>query len=74
MSPEEIPIGSYTHLNFAFAFIDPSTYAVAPMDQNQVGLYKRVTKLKSLNPGMQVWIAVGGWSMNVRRLTDRSKW
>ncbi|KAL8658049.1 MAG: hypothetical protein Q9226_001309 [Calogaya cf. arnoldii] len=64
MSPEEIPIGSYTHLNFAFAFINPSTYAVAPMDQDQVGLYKRVTKLKSLNPGMQVWIAVGGWSMN----------
>lgn len=70
MSPEEIPIGAFTHLNFAFAFIDPLTYAVAPMAQDQVGLYKRVTRLKSLNPGMQVWIAVGGWSMNVRTVED----
>lgn len=64
MTPEEIPIGAYTHLNFAFAFIDPVTYKVAPMAENQVPLYKRVTSLKSLNPGMQVWISIGGWSMN----------
>ena len=65
MSPEEIPFGAYTHLNFAFAFIDPASFAIAPMAQDQVALYKRTTRLKELNPGMEVWIAIGGWSMNV---------
>jgi GH18 family chitinase len=64
MSPEEIPIGAYSHINFAFAFIDPITFKVAPMADNQVELYKRTTRLKELNPDLQVWIAVGGWSMN----------
>lgn len=71
MTPEQIPIGAYTHLNFAFAFINPSSYAIAPMDQDQVNLYKRVTRLRSLNPGMEVWIAVGGWSMNVCTVVGR---
>jgi chitinase len=62
--PEDIAIGAYTHLNFAFAFINPNTYEIAPMAENQVELYKRTTALKTLNPGMEVWISVGGWSMN----------
>ncbi len=65
MSPEQIPTSAYTHLNFAFAFVDPKTYAIAPMASDQVELYKRTTSLKELNPGMEVWISVGGWSMNV---------
>jgi chitinase len=64
MTPEAIAIGAYTHLNFAFAFIDPTTFKVAPMAENQIALYKRVTTLKKSNPGMEVWISVGGWSMN----------
>lgn len=65
MAPEEIPFGAYTHLNFAFAFIDPASFKIAPMAQDQVDLYRRTTRLKELNPGMEVWISVGGWSMNV---------
>lgn len=64
MMPEEIPVGSYTHLNFAFAFIDPKTFEVAAMDASQVDLYSRTTALKQLNSGLQVWISIGGWSMN----------
>ena len=65
MMPEEVPIGAYTHINFAFAFIDPTSFKVAPMSQDQVSLYQRTTRLKELNQGMEVWISVGGWSMNV---------
>ena len=65
MSPEQIPISAYTHLNFAFALVDPITFAIAPMASDQVDLYKRTTSLKELNPGMEVWISVGGRSMNV---------
>jgi chitinase len=57
MYPENIPIGSYTHLNFAFASIDPSTFAVAPMDTGDEGLWARLTNLKTLNPTLQVSIS-----------------
>lgn len=70
MLPEDIPTGSFTHLNFAFVFVDPRTFEIAPMPADPKAalqaedLYKRVTDLKANQPGLQVWISVGGWSMN----------
>ena len=64
MYPEAIPASAYTHLNFAFAFIDPGSFAVAPMSDSDTSLYQRFTRLKDSNPGLQTWISVGGWSMN----------
>lgn len=71
MSPEQIPLGYYTHINFAFASIDPSTFHVATMtsdtgvvSQDVAALYQRVTALKVQQQGLQVWISVGGWAMN----------
>ncbi|KAL1867744.1 hypothetical protein VTK73DRAFT_4029 [Phialemonium thermophilum] len=62
MAPEDIPLGIYTHINFAFGYIDPSTYRVSSMDATTGSLYSRVTALKARNRGLQVWISVGGWS------------
>ncbi|KAL1970079.1 hypothetical protein VTN77DRAFT_6484 [Rasamsonia byssochlamydoides] len=62
MPPEEIPIGAYTHLNFAFLYIDPTTYEIVPMETNQTDLYSRFTALKKLKAGLQTWISIGGWS------------
>lgn len=62
--PEAIATGAYTHLNFAFAMIDPTSFAIAPMQETDVPLYSRFTALKTLNPGLETWISVGGWSMN----------
>ena len=64
MTPEKIPLGYYTHINFAFALIDPTTFNIAPMGSDVAALYKRVTYLKSRQPGLKVWISVGGWAMN----------
>jgi chitinase len=64
MTPEKIPLGYYTHINFAFALIDPVTFNIAPMGSDVAALYQRVTALKILQPGLQVWISVGGWAMN----------
>lgn len=64
MYPEDLPVGSYTHLNFAFAFIDPKTFAVSPMLDDQIPLFQRTTNLKTRAPGLEVWISIGGWSMN----------
>ena len=62
--PEGIPSGAYTHLNYAFAFVDPESFAVAPMSDSDIPLYLRFTGLKANDAGLQTWISIGGWSMN----------
>ena len=62
--PERIPSGIYTHLNFAFATIDPKTFEVRPAAPTDVELYKRLTALKQRDPGLKVYIAIGGWTFN----------
>lgn len=62
--PEDLLVGAYTHLYYSFAFIDPNSYAVAPMADNDKDLYPRFTGLKQYNPGLETWISIGGWSFN----------
>jgi chitinase len=69
MPPEDIPLGYYTHINFAFSLLDPNTFRLSPMDQLTGTLYQRVTALKLRDPNLNVWIALGGWSMNDPGLT-----
>lgn len=64
MTPDQIPVGYYTHINFAFSVIDPDTYTLAPMDSQTGTLYSAVSQLKSRDPNLEVWIAIGGWAMN----------
>ncbi|KAF2820809.1 glycoside hydrolase [Ophiobolus disseminans] len=62
--PEQIPIGIYTHINFAFAIIDPKTFKIAPSSPDDANLYKRLMLLKQRDPNLKVYIAVGGWAFN----------
>ncbi|KAJ4165704.1 hypothetical protein LMH87_007325 [Akanthomyces muscarius] len=64
MKPEDIPLGWYSHINFAFALINPKTFHIDPMDADTATLYDAVTGLKRRQTGLEVWIAVGGWAMN----------
>jgi chitinase len=64
MKPSEIPLGYYTHIFYSFALIDPKTFHIAPMDAETASHYDEVSALKAKQPGLQVWIAVGGWAMN----------
>lgn len=64
MPAKDVPLGYYTHLNFAFAYIDPSTFRIAPMDAATASRYGQLTALKSRQPGLKVWIAIGGWAFN----------
>ncbi|KAL9608377.1 MAG: hypothetical protein Q9167_006791 [Letrouitia subvulpina] len=34
------------------------------MSESDQELYTRITALKDINPGLQTWISIGGWSMN----------
>ncbi|ETS77353.1 hypothetical protein PFICI_11227 [Pestalotiopsis fici W106-1] len=63
-SPEDIDLTGITHLNFAFAFFDPKSFEISPMDSNSASLYKRFTALKSKKASLQTWLSVGGWSFN----------
>ena len=49
------------HINFAFAFFDPTSFQIAPMDGKTGGLYNRFTALKNTHQGLQTYISVGGW-------------
>ncbi|OGM39528.1 hypothetical protein ABOM_012089 [Aspergillus bombycis] len=62
--PEQIPLGVYSHINFAFATIDPETYEVLPADEADAPLYERLTTLKQYDPDLKVMIALGGWTFN----------
>jgi len=35
-----------------------------PMGADVAALYRRVTYLKALQPGLKVWISIGGWAAN----------
>jgi chitinase len=62
--PEQIPLGVYTHLNFAFASINPTTFEVEAADAKDPTLYKRLVYLKKSDPSLKVFIALGGWTFN----------
>ncbi|KAJ5667620.1 chitinase [Penicillium longicatenatum] len=72
MTPDEIPLGYYTHLNYAFLYIDPDTFEVAAMDSETGSLYANVTDLKNKQPDLKVWISVGGWSFNDEGSTEHT--
>jgi hypothetical protein len=59
MTPAQIPLGYYTHINFAFSLIDPNTFQLSPMDANTGSLYGNISSLKGTQPGLQAWLSVG---------------
>ncbi|KAM5380330.1 hypothetical protein ACJZ2D_003432 [Fusarium nematophilum] len=62
--PEQIPTGVYTHLNFAYASIDPDTFEVVPEWSGEAVRYKRLMSLRDLDPSLKVFISFGGWTFN----------
>jgi chitinase len=61
-APDQIPIGIYTHINFAFASINPTTFEVVPANSADIPLYTQLTSLKKQQPDLKVYIAIGGWT------------
>lgn len=68
MSPSGIPIDGLTHINFAFAYIEPETYKVTTMDsQTPADLFQGVADVasfKSGNEDLEVFVAIGGWTFS----------
>ncbi|KAF2219278.1 hypothetical protein BDZ85DRAFT_44460 [Elsinoe ampelina] len=64
ITPEDLNLDGFKHLNFAFVFFDPITFQIIPMDKNAASLLGRFTALKEKKPGLQTWVSVGGWSFS----------
>ncbi|KAF2008423.1 glycoside hydrolase family 18 protein [Aaosphaeria arxii CBS 175.79] len=62
--PKDLDLTGFTHMNFAFAFFNPTTFEMMPMDAGDPTLYTEFTNLKESYPGLQTWISIGGWSFN----------
>ncbi|KLO78838.1 Uncharacterized protein LW93_4159 [Fusarium fujikuroi] len=63
-SPSNIPDGVYTHINFAFASIDPKTFQIVPASSKDPQLYRELVRKKKIDPNLKVFIAIGGWAFN----------
>ncbi|KAJ5426042.1 hypothetical protein N7465_001112 [Penicillium sp. CMV-2018d] len=65
MTPTDLPLAALTHLNFAFASIDPSTYQVVTMDSaTPASLFKDTTNVKSIKEDISVYVSIGGWTFS----------
>ena len=61
---ETLVAAGYTHINATYAWIDPDNFTVAYMTGTDAQIWSRTTALKETNPGLQVWLSIGGWMMN----------
>ena len=66
VSPSQINTDGFTHLNFAFAGINPTTFKVVPMNAGDEDLYRKFTALRK--PGLETWLAIGGFDFSVKSL------
>ncbi len=66
--PSAIPVDGLTHVNFAFAYIDPATYKVTTMDsKTPEDLFTQtadIRALKSNSASLEVFISIGGWTFS----------
>lgn len=54
-----------THINYAFAYIDPTSYDITTMNSTvEVSLFEDLANLKTTNPNIKIFISIGGWSFS----------
>jgi chitinase len=62
VSPGDLNVTGFTHVNYASLAFDPITFAIAKTAESDGPLATEFTNLKTANPGLQTWIAIGGWN------------
>lgn len=54
-----------THLNYAFAYINPATFELMTMDvKTPVSLFNDVSNLKAAKADLKIFVSVGGWTFS----------
>lgn len=71
---DALRIDSLTHLFVSFGYIKPKTFEVYPMGGVAERTMLNITNLKSLAPGLKVWIALGGWSYSDNGTDTQAVW
>ncbi|EFQ99289.1 hypothetical protein MGYG_02300 [Nannizzia gypsea CBS 118893] len=56
VAPEDLNLDGFTSMNSAFAFFDPKTFQVTPMDGNSASLYSCFTALNERKPDHDAFI------------------
>ncbi|KAF2432500.1 hypothetical protein EJ08DRAFT_630268 [Tothia fuscella] len=65
VSPLDLPLNALTHLNFAFAYIDPQSFELVTMDpQTPASLFDDAAEAKTINSALKLFISVGGWTFS----------
>ena len=64
MLPNQIPLGLWTHINVAFASVDPNTFQLVAQDGVPYSITEQVGHLKVADPNLRVYLSIGGWSFN----------
>lgn len=65
MAPTDLPLSEMTHLNYAFAYIDPDSYEVVTMDsKTPESLFKLTVDAKRYNANLKVFVSIGGWTFS----------
>ncbi|KAM3519834.1 hypothetical protein MY4038_009654 [Beauveria bassiana] len=63
--PGDLPLDALTHVNYAFAYIHPVSFAITTMDAATPGsLFIEMAKLKTAKPSLQIWLSIGGWTFS----------
>jgi chitinase len=66
--PAAIPIQGLTHLNFAFAYIDPDSFEIVPMDGLiPASLFTQTAYVRTFKTGLsdlEVFVLLSGWTFS----------
>jgi chitinase len=58
-------VDALTHLNYAFAYIDPDSFQLTSMDvATRLSLFDDLANLKLTKPDLKIFISVGGWTFS----------
>jgi chitinase len=67
-------VDTLTHLNVAFYYIDPGSFAITRMPGMSNEPYDKLVNLKQKAPGLQIWLSIGGWTFSDNFTATQPVW
>lgn len=73
LHPSQLDTKLWTHLNYAFALINPEDNTIATMNSWDEEFYRAFTDLKKKKPSLKCYISVGGWDAGGKVFSNMAK-